>query len=35
MMLGVTLNIGTVLRALEPEPPTLNDPVTEWLDAAS
>ena len=35
MMLGVTLNIGIVMRALEPEPPTLNDPVTEWLDAAS
>ncbi len=35
MMLGVTLNIGTVLRAIEPEATLINDPVAEWLDAAS
>lgn len=35
MILGVTLNIGTVLRAIEPESTIINDPVAEWLDAAS
>ena len=35
MMLGVTLNIGTVLRAIEPDTPVINDPVAEWLAAAS
>ena len=35
MLLGVTLNLGTVLRAIEPEPPFINDPVAEWLDASS
>ena len=35
MILGVTLNIGTVLRAIEHEPTTINDPVAEWLDASS
>jgi hypothetical protein len=35
MILGITLNIGTVLRAIEPESTIINDPVAEWLDAAS
>ena len=35
MILGVTLNIGTVLRAMEPDTTVINDPVAEWLAAAS
>lgn len=36
MVLGVMLNFGSVLNAFEGEPATaLNDPVAEWLDAAS
>jgi hypothetical protein len=35
MMLGVSLNIGTVLRAIESEATIINDPVAEWLDASS
>lgn len=35
MLLGVTLNIGTVLRAMEPDTMVINDPVAEWLAASS
>jgi hypothetical protein len=35
MVLGVSLNLGTVLNAFEPDLVVVNDPVAEWLDAAS
>jgi len=36
MVLGVTLNLGSVLKAFETETGiALNDPVAEWLGAAS
>lgn len=35
MVLGVSLNLGTVLNAFEPDAMVANDPVAEWLDAAS
>lgn len=37
MVLGVTLNLGSVLNAFESpslETTTLEDPVSEWLDAS-
>jgi hypothetical protein len=37
MVLGVTLNLGSVLNAFESPPletTTLDDPVSEWLDAS-
>jgi hypothetical protein len=38
MVLGVTLNLGSVLNAFEapaPDAATINDPVSEWLDAST
>ena len=35
MVLGVTLNLGSVLNAFENDTVVVNDPVSEWLDAAS
>lgn len=35
MVLGVTLNLGSVLNAFENDTVVMNDPVSEWLDAAS
>lgn len=35
MVLGVTLNLGSVLNTIEGESVALNDPVAEWLNAAS
>lgn len=35
MILGVTLNLGSVLSAFEGESVAVNDPVAEWLNAAS
>jgi len=38
MVLGVTLNLGSVLNAFEApavDAITLNDPVSEWLDASA
>jgi hypothetical protein len=35
MVLGVTLNLGSVLNAVEDESVAVSDPVAEWLNAAS
>jgi hypothetical protein len=35
MVIGVSLNLGPVLKAIEPTPTPLTDPVTEWLEASS
>lgn len=34
MVLGVTLNLTSVLNAFEADTVTLNDPVADWLGAA-
>ena len=35
MVLGVTLNLGSVLNAFETDSVAVNDPVAEWFSAAS
>jgi hypothetical protein len=35
MVLGVTLNLGSVLNAFQGDTVTLNDPVADWLGASS
>ncbi|MET0263006.1 MAG: hypothetical protein ABW223_08925 [Rariglobus sp.] len=35
MVIGVSLNLSSVVNAFETESVAVNDPVTEWLNAAS
>jgi len=35
MVVGVTVNLTSVLNAFEPDTVAVNDPVAEWLGAAS
>jgi hypothetical protein len=35
MVLGVTLNFSSVLKAFESDTVAINDPVAEWLDASA
>jgi hypothetical protein len=35
MVLGVTLNLGSVLTAFQGDTVALNDPVSDWLGASS